>query len=188
MSNNKQTLQKPLFVYGTETWKDIPGYEGLYQISSDGNARSLRFGKIKKLKACTTHEGYKEVSLTNKDGITSKYYVHRLVATAFIRNDAPDAKIYVNHINHVRDCNYAENLEWVTPAENVDIIARQRMSEVRTGKPNYHLRKQVICLDDGTVYQSISDCALAYNINQSCISMNLTGKSMTCNGLHFEYA
>lgn len=190
MTNNEEqtSTQRPLFLYGTETWKDIEGYENLYQVSSSGKVRSLRFNKIKLLKSGTTLSGYRNVSLRGEDGVATMYYVHRLVANAFITNDNPSEKIYVNHINHLRDCNHVENLEWVTPAQNIDMIARQRMSETRIGKANLHLRKAIRCKEDSTTYDSITDCARIYNINHSTLSAHLRGKTKTCKGLHFEYA
>ncbi|MCQ2237453.1 MAG: NUMOD4 motif-containing HNH endonuclease [Bacteroidales bacterium] len=184
---NELTFQNHLFANGLEIWRDIEGYEGLYQVSDYGRVRSLRFGKIKILKQGTI-AGYKELNLTDKEGVTTTHYVHRLVALSFIPNDAPDEKIFVNHINHVRDCNCVENLEWVTPAQNIDMIARLRMSKTRAGKPNYRLRKAVRCLDDGEIYQSIGDCATAYNVSHSNISSCLTGRSMSCRGWQLEYA
>lgn len=112
-----------------EIWKDIQGYEGLYQVSNMGRVKSLerfRYAKtigekdwvapvnerILKPGIC---RGYCQVVL-NKNGTKSRFQVHRLVATAFIPN--PENKSQVNHINGNKVDNRLENLEWVTPSEN----------------------------------------------------------------------
>lgn len=83
-----------------------------YSVSDDGRVKN---DITQKELSQRTQQGYKHVGLTiNKKPKSCR--VHRLVAIAFIPN--PDDKPYVNHINGVRSDNRAENLEWVTPAEN----------------------------------------------------------------------
>ena len=108
-----------------EVWKDIEGYEGLYQVSTCGNVKSLpkvrRNGtgtyiqKERLLKPSNTSTGYKKVELC-KDGKRKGFKVHRLVAIAFIPN--PDNKPEVNHIDGNKINNNIDNLEWVTSSEN----------------------------------------------------------------------
>lgn len=112
-----------------EIWKDIEGYEGCYQVSNLGNVRSLdriignalRKGKI--LKELKNKDGYLVVGL-HKDGKRKKFFMHRLVAQAFIPN--PDNKKEVNHMNicnlsidENKKYNAIENLEWTTHDENL---------------------------------------------------------------------
>lgn len=107
-----------------EIWKDIPGYEGFYKISSFGNIKSLprlvkRCNSIYPIQGRNVkthnHQGYLKVGLS-KNGVDTKYLVHRLVALAFIPNLYN--KPYINHINSQPSDNRVENLEWCTQSEN----------------------------------------------------------------------
>ena len=88
----------------TEIWKDIPGYEGLYQVSNLGQVRSLKFGKIKILKQ-EDKNGYKRIQLKKKH-----FLVHRLVAICFIDN--PLNYPIINHKDEDPSNNKIDNLEW----------------------------------------------------------------------------
>ena len=127
-----------------EIWKDILGYEGLYQISNKGRVKSFQGGKVKILKGCLTADGYPQVTLS-KNGEQKRKIVGRLVAEMFIPN--PDNKPYIDHINTIRDDNRVCNLRWVTHTENMNNEltlqhlkervcteeTRRKMSEVRKG-------------------------------------------------------
>lgn len=99
-----------------ELWKDIEGYEGRYQISSCGLVKSLFFKKPRLKYIGDNGTGYKNVTLI-KNRVTECVYIHRLVAFHFIEN--PENKSQVNHLNSNRNDNRSENLEWVTPIENI---------------------------------------------------------------------
>ena len=98
----------------SEVWKDIPGYEGIYQASNTGKIKSLsrKYHPKDKLLTPYNRSGYLCV------GLYKKYqFVHRLVAETFIPN--PENKPTVNHKDGDRYNNYVENLEWATYSENI---------------------------------------------------------------------
>ena len=127
-----------------EEWKDIEGYEGLYQVSNLGNVRSLDrtviysdgsecFYKGKILKQNKDIGGYLRISF-NKFGKKKIYFTHRLVAEAFIPNT--DNKPSIDHINTNRTDNRVENLRWCTQKENCNNPLTIKKMSVNNGKPS----------------------------------------------------
>ena len=101
-------------------WKPVKDYEGIYEVSNDGQVRSLdrtdcagRSLKGKILTGMNHSLGYHTVKLA-RDGSYKVAYVHRLVAQAFLG----DSDLQVDHINGDKRDNRVENLEWVTHSEN----------------------------------------------------------------------
>ena len=93
-----------------EKWKDIDGYDGAYQVSDLGRVRSHKSGEWKVRRASKVGSGYLSITLS-KDGKKKCFFVHRLVASAFIPND----NIFNTEINHINECksdNKVSNLEW----------------------------------------------------------------------------
>lgn len=110
-----------------ETFIDIEGYDGLYQVGTQGTVVSLGRDKVGKgnstyhtpervLTESTNKFGYVSVSLTDDYGYHKKIDIHRLVALNHIPN--PENKPQVNHIDGVKSNNNIDNLEWCTQAEN----------------------------------------------------------------------
>jgi hypothetical protein len=93
-----------------ENWKDLKGFEGLYQISDYGNIRNNKFI----MKQQTDRYGYKYICLT-KNNIQKKFKVHRLVLETFIGDGSG---LVCNHKDKNKTNNNLENLEWVTIREN----------------------------------------------------------------------
>lgn len=126
-----------------EIWKDIEGYEGLYQVSNLGRIKSLEKMVVSKnhsiqkrkeriIKSSPNNRGYLKIGLS-KNNKRKFYRVHRLVAQAFIPN--PDNKPEVNHINEIKTDNRVENLEWMTRKENCNYgTALERMVNTKIEK------------------------------------------------------
>lgn len=101
----------------------------MYEVSNCGNVYSLHNNIILKT---FTNNNYTMVPLhpKNLDGETKTYAVHRLVAFKFIQNDDPEHKIHVNHKDEDKQNNRAENLEWMTPKENVQYSTAIRVRQI----------------------------------------------------------
>lgn len=127
-----------------EEWKDITGYEGLYQVSNLGRIKSLdRY--IKGRNNCDrlikgqiintysiSNSGYKQIRLSLKHKKTS-YYIHRLVAQAFLPN--PENLPEVDHINTFKDDNSIWNLQWVPHIKQFkNPITKKNMSKSHSGE------------------------------------------------------
>jgi hypothetical protein len=103
-----------------EIWKDIPGYEGIYQVSNIGNVKSLKFGKEKILKlgmdGKSPRQYYKVILMKDKKKESVK--IHKLMAMAFLNHIPCGYKIVVDHINNDRLDNRIENLQLISSREN----------------------------------------------------------------------
>lgn len=119
-------IAKTLSRLGIEVWKDIPEYEGFYQVSNLGNVRSLnricsrgRKLKGKMLKYALCGRGYFAVEL-NKNGKAKTITIHKLVTYAFLNHKPCGHKLVVNHIDINRENNNLYNLEIITNRENTN--------------------------------------------------------------------
>lgn len=145
-----------------EVWKDIKGYEGLYQISNQGRVKSLQFlhgnrygasyrYRERILKPTDNGYGYLIVGL-KKGTKRNNYYVHRLVASSFIEN--PDNKKYVNHLDYDKTNNKADNLEWCSQIENVRYSKHRMEHQKNTKLPESgfkYIKKRKV--KEGCVYE-----------------------------------
>lgn len=151
-----------------EQWRDIEGYEGLYQVSNEGRVKSLqreityKDGRKKTLPEKILHNflsdlGYYHVMLS-KNGIPKRHKVHRLVAKAFIPN--PNNLPEVNHKDECKTSNVVENLEWCTQGYNIrygTMIERGRQTQFNRSDMSKEVEQYTI---DGVLvekYKSASE-------------------------------
>lgn len=131
----------------TELWKDVVGYEGLYQVSNMGSVRSLNYanrGYAKKLVPKKNNRNRLWFDL-RKDGKSHPCLAHRLVAMAFIEN--PDNLPEINHIDENPANNNVWNLEWCTREENLAKYCANHgktRRPVRNYSPRYHKRSHLM--------------------------------------------
>lgn len=118
-------------------WTDIPGYEGLYVVSADGQVASLPRstptgvlgGKV--LRPLVGSNGYHRVSLSSC-GVAKRYLIHRVVLLAFV--GPPTAKQEARHLDGNRERNVLSNLEWGTRSENAYDRSRHGTNPNRKGE------------------------------------------------------
>jgi hypothetical protein len=164
----------------TEIWKDVIGYENLYQVSNLGRVKSLGNGgsnsKERILKACKS-KGYYYVILC-KDSKQKNCSVHRLVANAFIPNS--DNLPEVNHIDEDKTNNACFNLEWCDRKYNMNFGTRTKRSAEKRSK-------SVLCIETGKIYPSINQVGRDLGISIGHISDACNGKIKTYKGFHWRY-
>lgn len=178
-----------------EIWKDIPGFENLFQVSTIGNVRTLNHRGSNKIvqKKLSNSRGYLVVGL-NKDTSKNISLVHRLVAQAFIPN--PDNKPWINHINGIKDDNRLVNLEWCTISENVHhsfYILNSKRSPGPVGRCGAKSHSSIpICQYDLSgnfikEWDSIRLAAHAMNISPVCIHLVCKEKRKTSCKYKWKY-
>lgn len=177
-----------------EEWKDIKGYEGLYQVSNLGRVRSVdhyanisngnkRFVKGRILKQWKNCNGYMCIKIWNKDKRKS-FVVHRLVAIAFIEN--PHRLPDINHKDEVKQNNVVANLEWCNHSYNA--LYGSCQDRLRKYK-----QKQVdmINIETGKViktFESMKKAGAELNIHKEQISSVCRGLRKTAGGYFWRYA
>jgi hypothetical protein len=166
-----------------EIWKDIKGYEGIYQISNLGRVKILARniinvnGKLERRKEkikknYINWQGYSRIGLCKKS-VVKKYSVHILVAKAFIPN--PENKPEVNHKYGIKTDNRATELEWSTKSENMLHAYGIGLNKGPKGNKQW-MAKLVIDTQTGIFYDTISEAAIAKNINQGVLGKYLRGR------------
>ena len=169
-----------------EIYKDIEGYEGLYQVSNLGNVKSLGNDKKRKekiLKPNKNNRGYLYVGLC-KQGKIKMCKIHRLVAKAFIPN--PNNYEEINHLNESKIDNRASNLEWCDHKYNINYGTHNQRSAA-SRKNNKKQGEQVLCLETGKIYPSIMEVERQTGFAHSNISKVCNGKLKQAYGFHWKY-
>lgn len=189
-----------------EIWKDVRGYEDLYQVSNLGNLKSLdriinltgknqfksftaqKLIKGQKIKKCINKYNYFQVVLY-KNGEKENKLIHQLVAQAFIPN--PDNKPTVNHIDGNKLNNCVDNLEWATNKEQTQhaiqklgfrsVISKQ----CRDKQKELHQRK--VKRSDGIMFNSIKEASMGDDNLRRHISEVCLGKRKHAGGYSWEY-
>lgn len=162
-----------------EIWKDIPGFEKLYQISNLGNVKSLNYARSRtshNIKPVYTKDKYLKVDL-HKHGYKKTVPVHRLVCEAFVPNMSE--KKEVNHINGNKEDNRSMNLEWVTHLENVQ---HSKKILKRGGRKSI----SVICVETKEIFPNIHTAAQHVGRTPSNIKAVLDGLCQTSANYHWK--
>jgi hypothetical protein len=164
-------------------WKKIENLN--YEVSSNGEVRNLITKTL--IKGSISNSGYRMVTLYESKSKKLSKQVHRLVALAFVDNI--DNKSQVNHIDKNKLNNKLENLEWVTPKENMahhyengGIKRNNQTYKNKFGKE--HNRSIKIECND-IIYNGISEASRLTGIKISTISTALK-KNRPCKGMHFQ--
>lgn len=111
-----------------EIWKDVPGFEGIYQISNRGRLKSFKQFKSGKILSNTNKHGWYFTYVLRHKGKIQTQRIHRLVAGAFIPN--PQKKPQINHKDLNKQNNHVDNLEWVTCSENAKHAVKAKPSMI----------------------------------------------------------
>lgn len=174
----------------TEIWKDIPNYEGIYQVSNFGRVKRLqtsfmrkRQGKLnlkeKELKGTINFFGYHRV-MFYKNSKGESIAIHRLVAQLFIENI--NNKPQVNHIDGNKTNNHVSNLEWCNNSENQ--LHAWKLGLNRTSdnldlyRTNCKINKELVKIIREELKTNKSrDIAKKYNLSQSQVSNIKNNKS-----------
>ena len=184
------------FILMEEIWKDVVGYEGLYQVSNLGRVKSIAH-KVRcrggfrtlptKLMSPQTDKKknfYYFVRL-HKNGVAKSYFVHRLVAVAFIDN--PNNLPQINHKDGNKRNNNVNNIEWCTASENSHHAFTTGLS---TPTISHYRGVQAFRFSDNSFvgeYKSQHEAAKILGLNVAHICSNLHGRCEHIKGYYFKY-
>jgi hypothetical protein len=180
-----------------EIWKDIPNFEGLYQVSNIGRVKSVdrirnqsngkkRFFPEKIIKPFIDDSGYPRICIYTKDATPTKQKVHRLVAMAFIPN--PDNKPCVGHLDNDRMNPKVENLVWCTVKENAQHCIKSGRQHKLSAEA-HPSSKPVIAINkitgQRTKFGSQKHAAKMLGLHQTHVNGVITGRDKSTGGYIF---
>ena len=167
-----------------EVWKEVLGFDVLYEVSNMGRVRTRYDSKLGYTREFhfvqprNNEKGYMAFNWRqNKKQRT--VYLHRLVAEAFIPNPLKLAEI--NHKDENKANNVVDNLEWCSHVYNCNYGTRNERSSQKN-------RKRVLCIETGIVYNSAKHAADAIGISKSAIYNCIKGYSSKSGGFSWRYA
>lgn len=165
-----------------EIWKNIKGYEGIYEVSDLGNIKNIKLNR--NLKGCKDKNGY-IISILTKNNIKKTIKIHRLVAISFLDNT--ENKPMVNHINGIKHDNRLCNLEWCTAKENSIHAIKNGLNNPAKGNNcnfsknigglNVNSRK-IINIKTNQTFDSIKEASDFYKIKYNILSKNINGQNI----------
>lgn len=179
-----------------EEWKDIKGYEGLYQVSNLGNVKSLKRnvktrhpGKTyvieEKIRKVTYNRGGYALIVLSKCGKNKTCLVHRLVAEAFVSNPDPENFVLVNHKDENKRNNKSDNLEWCTTTYNNtyrNIHLRRNFDSINRKIIQYDLDMNEI-----KRWKSVAEASDFYKIANTNIIKCCKSERSHCAGFKWRY-
>lgn len=166
-----------------EIWKEVYGFDHLYEISNQGRLRTKYAGKRGYVKDYSfinpldNGHGYLRFNL-RLNHKQKTVYVHQLVAEAFIDN--PFGYKEINHKDENKKNNCVDNLEWCDHKYN------QNYGSLGQKISTAHCRK-IRCIENGMVFESLTDAAKTLNVAKTAISNCLNGRSKISCGYTWEY-
>jgi hypothetical protein len=174
-------------------WRPVKGYEGLYEVSNDGQVRSLdiyidcgygtkRLHRGKIIPSRANNRGYFTITLW-RGGKQYRTTVHRLVAEAFIPN--VDNKPQVNHIDEDRSNNRSDNLEWVTDNENK---AHSSIAIGGTQRPKKAVVMTKKTTGEAFHFNGMREAERALNLDHGTVMKVLSGRQNSHRGYFITYA
>lgn len=187
-----------------ECWKDVNGFEGVYQISNKGNLKSSdryvdgksgsrRFQKGKYQKPEITRKGYHRYTLSISRNQSVRKLAHVLVAEHFISEN--NHKAQVNHKDGNKDNNSIENLEWCSNLENMrhaieNGLVKPVYGTIRKKKGESPVSKKIAAYDTSKafvgVYDSIIEASEQTGISRNAISRSINGRVKNARKLNFK--
>lgn len=169
----------------TETWRDIQGFDGKYQVSDCGRIR----GRKGIMKPSISRTGYPHITLS-KNGKRYDCNIHRLVAEAFIPN--PNKLPLVNHKDEVKINNCVENLEWCSYSYNTNYGSSpakisKALRKRYVNRDNHPNSRNVMCIETGKQWCCVKSAGEEMGIDSSSISKVCRNERLSAGGFTWKY-